>query len=244
MLSCRNRGIFPDLAIRLNEDRSVFTGGELIELKDSNSYTVSSFNSTIPTGSKAVADIITGEYSRIFQQMERAGNDIFSLPKREVYYLVRGKSREKTKVCLVHGNFFETVKTKRLISQAFEQVLEERLKQSNMDIPKEIRQTLASLFSEQENFSKVRTVNQASVSLRFRIMTQVADEGNILNSEKYPEIKDNTLNLVLPYYKDAQEQDARNKFLSAFGVSDSATFRIFKMKHHFNGWFLVFQTGL
>jgi len=42
LLSCRNKGIFPDLAIRLNRDRRIFTGGELIELKDSNSYTVSS----------------------------------------------------------------------------------------------------------------------------------------------------------------------------------------------------------
>lgn len=48
LLSCRNDGVFPDMAIRLNKDRKIFTGGELIELKDSDSYTVSSFNSTIP----------------------------------------------------------------------------------------------------------------------------------------------------------------------------------------------------
>jgi len=52
LLSCKNEGIFPDLAIRLNKDRKIFTGGELIELKDSDSYTVSSFNSTIPSRSK------------------------------------------------------------------------------------------------------------------------------------------------------------------------------------------------
>lgn len=244
MLSCRNKGVFPDLAIRLNKKRDVFTGGELIELKDSKSYTVSSFNSTIPVGSKAVADIITGEHSRISRQMKRAGNDIFSLPEREVYYLVRGRKRENTKVCLTRGSFFETVVTKELINQSFLQVLEERLKQSNVAIPQNIREVLASISFEQENFSKVRSVNKASVNLRFRIMTEVNAEGNLLNTEKYPEIPDNTLNLVLPCHNDAQEKDVRNKFVTVFGTSDASAFRIFKMKHHFNGWFLVFQTGL
>jgi len=31
ILSCRNDGIFPDLAVRLNKDNKIFTGGELIE---------------------------------------------------------------------------------------------------------------------------------------------------------------------------------------------------------------------
>ncbi len=52
ILSCRNAGVFPDMAIRVNRDKSIFTGGELIELNDSDSYMVSSFNSTIPSRSK------------------------------------------------------------------------------------------------------------------------------------------------------------------------------------------------
>ena len=91
LLSCKNDGVFPDMAIRLNKDRKIFTGGELIELKDSDSYTVSSFNSTIPSRSKKIENIITGENSIIKQQMEEVGNDIFSLPIRDVYYLVRGE---------------------------------------------------------------------------------------------------------------------------------------------------------
>ena len=91
LLSCQNVGVFPDLAIRLNKNREIFTGGELIELKDSDSYTVSSFNSTIPSRSKNIGAIITGENGIIQQQMEKAGNDIFSLPIRDVFYLVRGK---------------------------------------------------------------------------------------------------------------------------------------------------------
>jgi len=115
LLSCENKGIFPDLAIRLNKDGNIFTGGELIELKDSNSYTVSSFNSTIPSRQKEIDKIISGENSIIRQQMEEAGNDIYSLPIRDVFYLVRGRKQGNTKVCLVNGAFFETIKIEEQI---------------------------------------------------------------------------------------------------------------------------------
>src|SRR3989344_431054 len=145
LLSCKNKGVFPDIAIRLNKNRKIFTGGELIELKDSNSYSVSSFNSTIPSRSKKIKDIITGENSIVKQQMEKAGNDIFSLPIRDVYYLVRGRKNNRTKVCLVYGSFFETIGVEDLISQSFRQVLEERLKESGEKTSDKLKQTLVSL---------------------------------------------------------------------------------------------------
>jgi hypothetical protein len=58
MLACQNSGQFPDLAIRLSAENALFSGGELIELKDSKTYTVSSFNSTIPTGRKDIEKVI------------------------------------------------------------------------------------------------------------------------------------------------------------------------------------------
>lgn len=126
LLSCKNDGIFPDMAIRLNKDRKIFTGGELIELKDSDSYTVSSFNSTIPSRTKKIEEIIKAE-------------------------------------------------------------------------------------------------------------------GNILNPKKYPEIKDDTLNFVLPRHNEKEEKEIVNK---AELVFDPGQFNIFKIKHHFNGYFLVFQVSL
>lgn len=244
LLSCRNEGIFPDMAIRLNKDKSIFTGGELIELKDSDSYTVSSFNSTIPSRSKKIEDIITGENSIIKQQMDKAGNDIFSLPVRDVYYLVRGRKKNYTKVCLVHGSFFETISIENLISQSFSQVLEERLKESGKEISGNFKQSLLTIFSQQENFSKVRNVEKASVKLRFRIMTEVKAEGNILNPKKYPEIKDNTLNFVLPCHNDEEEKNNLRKAEIVFGKTGVEQFSIFKIKHHFNGYFLVLQVSL
>ena len=244
ILSCRNDGIFPDLAVRLNKDNKIFTGGELIELKDGRSYTVSSFNSTIPSRTKKIEDIILGKSSIIKQQMEKAGNDIFSLPTRDVFYLIRGKKGAHTKVCLVYGSFFETISVKNLISQSFYQVLTERLKESGKEISEELKEILMSVLSQQESFSKVRNVEKASVKLRFRIMTEVKAEGNILNSKKYPEIKDDTLNLILPYHDEQQEKDVYQKISTVFQKEELEAFQIFKIKHHLNGYFLVLQTPL
>lgn len=244
LLSCRNEGIFPDMAIRLNKDKSIFTGGELIELKDSDSYTVSSFNSTIPSRSKEISKIITGENSIIKQQMISAGNDIYSLPIRDVYYLIRGKKQNNIKVCLINGSFFETLRVEELISQSFSQVLEERLKESGEEVSKEFKNMLLSIFSQQENFSRVRTVEKASVKLRFRIMTEVKAEGNILNPKKYPEIKDNTFNLVLPCHNDDEESSILTKAEIVLNKSGLEQFNIFKIKHHFNGNFLVLQASV
>lgn len=244
LLSCRNKGLFPDLAIRLNKDRKIFTGGELIELKDSDSYTVSSFNSTIPSRNKKIEEIISGENSIIKRQMEKAGDNIFSLPVRDVFYLVRGRKEQHTKVCLVYGSFFETIGIENLISQSFYQVLEERLKESGKEISDELKQALISIFSQQQNFSKVRNVEKSSVKLRFRIMTEVKAEGNILNANKYPEIKDDTLNFILPCHNDEQERETRRKLEEVFSKAELQDFSIFKIKHHFNGYFLVLQTEL
>lgn len=244
LLSCKNDGVFPDMAIRINKDKSVFTGGELIELKDSDSYTVSSFNSTIPSRSKEISKIITGGNSIVRQQMEKSGDDVDSLPIRDVFYLVRGRKKKNTKVCLVYGSFFETIGIAELISQSFSQVLEERLKESGEEISDEFKKMLLTIFSQQENFSRVRTVNKASVKLRFRIMTEVKSEGNILNQQKYPEIKDNSLNFLIPCHNDEEEKIIRKKLSSVFSESAIKKFNIFKVKHHFNGYFLVIQTSL
>lgn len=248
MLSCKNKGKFPDLAIKLNRGNSHFSGGELIELKDSKTYTVSSFNSTIPMGSKDISDLVQGKRNTILEQMEKAGNDILSLPVRDVFYLVRGRRNKCVKVSLTHGKFFETISPSSLISQSFLQAVEERLAESGEHVPENLKNLIAKLFIEQETFSKTRTVNKASVRLRFRIMTEVLAEGNILNSGKYPEVKDNTLNFVVPSHSKEEENRHKERMKRAFNERNaSALFKhleIFTLRHHFNGPFLVFQKSL
>jgi hypothetical protein len=244
LLSCKSAGKFPDMAIRLNPKSEVLTGGELIELKDSESYSFPSFNSTIPTGRKKIADVITSDSSSIAQQMKLAGDDILSLPVRDVFYLVRGRRKGLTKVCLVHGKFFETVNIKNLIGGAFEQVLRERLEHTGGSLSDQEREMLTLLFSNQESFSKTRSVERASVKLRFRVMTEVKAEGNVLNPRKYPEIEDDTLNLLLPCDSDADEKAINDELRLAFTDQELTSFHRLKIKHHFNGYFFVLQTKL
>lgn len=244
MLACRNKGTFPDMAIKLNQDKSTFTGGELVELKDSKTYSVSSFNSTIPAGKKEISKIITSENSAIRKQMTKAGNNIHSLPVRDVYYLVRGKHGKNVKVCLVHGSFFETLSVNDLIKGSFSQVIEEVLKDKGEEISEEIKKKMLTLFSQQENFSKVRDMEKASVKLRFRIMTEVKAEGNILNSNKYPEIKDNTLSFIVALHDSNDEKDHLKKIRTVFDNEKLSFLNIFKIKHYLNGYFLVFQAEI
>ena len=242
LLSCKRVGQFPDLAIKICKDDELFTGGELVELKDSRSYTVSSFNSTIPTGKKRIEKIFKSKNSEVLRQMKEAGDDIFALPERDVFYLIRGSSKGNCKIILVHGSFFETVKVGDLISKSFNQVLKETMESSETKLDEKTKNLLETLFSEQTSFSKVRNVENASVKLRFRIMTEVKAEGNILNSNKYPEISDNTLNFILPSLIEDEDRLNIDKMNVVFGNLDS--FDIFQIKHHFNGNFLVFQTNL
>jgi len=244
LLSCKNIGKFPDLAIRINPEGSELTGGELIELKDSASYTIPSFNSTIPTGKKDIRKVVKGTTNRAYRQMIAAGDDVFSLPIREVFYLIRGRSGGNTKVCLVHGSFFETLPVETLLKQAFSRVLEERISESRLDINAEVKAALIEIFSQQESFSKVRDIDNASVKLRFRVMTEAKAEGNILNPSRYPDLKDNTLNFVLPCEDEAMQTAIFAYIKLAFAESEVKQMSVFRVKHWLNGWYLVFQVPL
>ncbi|MEN6393570.1 MAG: hypothetical protein ABFD53_07175 [Anaerolineaceae bacterium] len=75
-------------------------------------------------------------------------------------------------------------------------------------------------------------------------MTEVKAEGNILNSKKYPEILDNSLNFVIPYKLEIDEKDHVNKMQQLLTDDEFSALKIFKIKHHFNGFFLVIQSPI
>lgn len=230
LLSCKRKGAFPDLAIRINKEKHnnpLLNGGELIEMKDSKSYAIASFNSTIPTGSKEIESLVAR--GSLGEQMEENGDDIHSLPVRQVYYLVRGRRRNvDVKICLVHGSFFETVSISRLIGESFQQAL----KSVNIKLP----ENLIPALSKQDLYSRARKVDKASVSLRFRIMTEARPEANILVN--YPDIKNNTLNLVLPLHDESVNRQVVESAVASAGIADSKL-RYFQIQHAFNGPFLV-----
>ena len=178
-------------------------------------------------------------------QMHEAGNDIFSLPIRQVFYLVRGRSKQHVKVCLVHGSFFETVSSETLISKSFTQLLEERSRELGRPLSPALKRELLSMFTRKDTFSKIRNVENASVKLRFRVMTEVRAEGNILNSRQYPDIGHDTLNLVVPCHSDKERKSHIRKLKVAYkGMGGQQILlkpQISVIRHHLNGNFLVFQ---
>ncbi|MCY3832631.1 MAG: hypothetical protein OXG85_06415 [Chloroflexi bacterium] len=234
LFSYVGRGRFPDFAIRVNPGGDL-DGGELIEVKDSKSFSVSSFNSTIPTGTKLIAELTSGKRSVIRDQMLAAGDDIDSLPEREVFYLLRGKPIGKCKICLVHGSFFETIKVEQLIQQAFGQVLDERLAEEDLDISDELRNLMVRVFSRQDSFSRVRHVDRATVKLRFRIMTEAKKEGNIFNATIYPEIENDTISLVIPCVCQENLAVRLEHLKQAVSTSELDQGKQFVIMHPFNG---------
>ena len=244
LLSCENKNTFPDMAIRINPSRKP-PGGELIELKDSKtSYGIASFNSTIPTGRKKIASITSGKTNVVRQRMQGAGEDIHSLPERDVYYLVRGKKADNIKVCLVHGSFFETVPVDKLIKSSFGQVLSEGLKENKAQVSTDLSDIMDNVTLSQSHFSKSRHVKDASVKLRFRVMTEAENEGNILNPQLYPEIKDNTLSLVAPGDSPAATEKVKQYLRLAISQSELAHGKKFTITHPFNGDFFVLSYAL
>ena len=243
LFSYVGRGRFPDFAIRVNPGGNPY-GGELIEVKDSKSFTVSSFNSTIPTGTKLIAELTSGKRSVIRDQMLAAGDDIDSLPEREVFYLLRGKPMGKCKICLVHGSFFETIKVEQLIQQAFGQVLDERLAEEDLDISDELRKLMVRVFSRQDSFSRVRHVDRATVKLRFRIMTEAKKEGNVFNSNIYPEIRDNSLNFIIPNHLSEEITQRKSYLRQALSQSELDLGEESVISHPFNGDFYVLSYSL
>lgn len=75
-------------------------------------------------------------------------------------------------------------------------------------------------------------------------MTEVKTESNILSSKKYPEIKDNTLNFLVPFYGKKQKQEIYSKVKLTFSEKLFKSLSIFDIKHPFNGKFIVFQSEL
>ena len=235
-VSSRTRGLFPDLVIKINTEDDLFEGGELVEFKGSNNYSIASFNSTIPTGTKIISDITQSPSIR--NQMIKAGNNLESLPCRAVYYLISGKHNDEQKIVLVHGSFFETIPVKKLICDAFSQIMKEADPNISVDKLKE----LSELSIEQNLFSQVRNIDGSSVKIRFRIMTEAESKANLLNSEQYPQIKPNTINLCIPFDSDDAKERIIERFRRIFNYQE---FVQFDLKHMVDGsQYVVFQASI
>ena len=247
MLSWTTKSRFSNLAIKFNNGDTLFDGGELIELKDSKSYSVASFNSMIPTGEKDVRKVTPHLESIRPTQGHEEDEEVPSLSVRQVFYLIRGRKKSNAKVCLSHGKFFETIPVSTLISESVGHALEKQLDELG-ESSASLKETLTALFSETKTFSRARTTEGASVQLRFQVMTDVKAGANLLNPNQYPQIGDNTLNFAVPCHDGEEERLHIHRMQTAFRQMDAShlysQMRVFLLQHHYNGNFLIFQTNL
>lgn len=249
-------GKFPDMMLRVNDSDPDFNGGELIEIKDAGAgYRIAPFNSTIPTGVKLISNVAK-KGGGLYKKLLKKEDDPHKNPLREVYYLIRGMQKGRTKVCLVHSLFFETISVDENIKGSVLQAIADAAGTSGEQDSGEMQQALkkiAALDWKQEHLSKTRVVPRALVGIRYRTMAGAVADANVLSGEKYPRIKDDTLNMIVPAHLSAggmvADATAEKTALmeKAFGVDAGklpANITVFEMKHLLNGPFVVFQAPL
>ena len=235
ILSCRNKGVFPDMVIKATKKSNHVTGGEMIELKDARSYSVSSFNSTLPQGKKSIRTLSKGVQDRIHDN----DSEPFLKEERDVFYLIRGRKSEMTKVCLVHGSFFETIPTKETIRKSFSDAIEKASHEEGISLSHHEKEKVLNVLSKQHYFSAVRKVEKSSIALRFRIMAEARAESNILNDRYYPDIKNQHLHFVTPLHDEREKDDIINAMHAALTPSQAKMLTGTTIHHPFNGNFFV-----
>ena len=191
MIAAESRSGFPDFVLKTNR-YGPLTGGEFIELKDAKSYQIASFNSTLPGATKPISPLP----QNLKNQLMESGEDIESVPQRDVYYLVRGIKRTTSsplsKTVLVSGAFFETVPANEVLANAFSQVAA-----SSTSDDVDVSEFTRHFDVRQANFAETRRVEGSSISVRFRVMAQVDPRANLLSDTRYPMIEANTLTLLV-----------------------------------------------
>lgn len=238
--------LFPDFLFKIRRKDGDFICGSLLELKDSKGGSIASFNSTIPTRFKNLEeiDVINGRsdlVSRIASIKDRIPDYMRSKYytfDRHCFYLVRTHrcNKEKVKLSVVDGSFFETVPKEHLFYQLFLQILRNHMKKKELKIPentlKEIESVLANI-TDQTIIASSRIIEGASIRPRLRVMAEVHTEGNP-HSSHYPEIVENSFNLIL---KDEPQISEVKKEIS----QRIPEIRIFTIHHKRNGPHVVFQ---
>ena len=257
----KESGVFPDFLLGL-EDAPTFGNGALLELKDSVSDAIASFNSTIPTRFKSLEDVkrISGKSlvlnaARLYD-FPLSVDPQYLAKKRLCFYLVRthAKNEDRVKISLAEGSFFETLPKEELLAQVWDQVLD-----ASGVTPAErphIVESLASL--EQTEIARSREIKGASIKPRLRLMAEVHQDAKL---HSYAEIKPRTVNLVVKRERGLDESwlqkefakegiqtelavDGGAKFLLLSDGKGKTKLRYFVILHKRNGEHIVLQYKL
>ena len=197
-LAYRDNASFPSLVLRMHKGYSP-PGGEFVEIIDSDSYNVPSFESHIPTGAISFDKLGQDRAAKIFKSMQAAGEVPGWIHEREVYYLIRGRNNSNCKICLVHGSFFEErVKAEYYVRAALEEVLADCLEEQILSHDQ--FNMLWRIFAQEIFSGQFRKVSIGEVKFSLDVKTYENLGANLLSPFYYPKIKDNTLNFVIPHY--------------------------------------------
>ena len=199
--------VFPDFMFKVKKYSGRLICGSLLESKDTAGGTISSFNSTIPTGTKSLNEIDIINNSTIVSKIAKTKDGKFAKDpsymtcQRRCFYLIRThKGNPRTKISIVDGSFFETIPKDRLISQMFLNILEQHRDNKKIDIPEDTLNGIKKVLShitDQTIIAASQSIERASVKPRLRIMAEVNPEGNP-HTVHYPQIKDKTVNFIIP----------------------------------------------
>ena len=234
---------FPDFLFKVKKHGEKYVGGSLMELKDSKSGSVASFNSTIPTKYKSLEEIDVINGNNLVSRIAAVKDGEFALDERyfkfqrRCFYLIRThRGSKKVKVSIVDGSFFETVPKEHLFYQMFLNVLHAHLRKKKIEIPQETLEKVEDALShitDQTIIAGSQIIERASVRPRLRIMAEVHPEGNP-HSRFYPEITEGSFNLILQSLPQTKELE---KELSVH----IPEVEVLSVHHKRNGEHIVFQ---
>lgn len=234
---------FPDFVFKVEEHGGQLTNGSLLETKDTRSGGISSFNSTIPTGTKSLEEVDVINNGEIVSKIAsiKDGNlaskfDYRTMQRRCFYFIRTYRGSDKAKTSLIDGSFFETVPKDFLISQMFLNILERHRVQKKLSILEtqftHIKNLLAQI-TDQTIIAASQSIDKASIKPRLRIMAEVNPEGNP-HSQHYPQIKERTINLIVSERLFTAE-------LQNLLLSNLPELTQFTLQHKRNGKYIVFQ---
>ncbi|MCY4537711.1 MAG: hypothetical protein OXE52_05710 [Chloroflexi bacterium] len=233
---------FPTMALRLNP-RGNPPGGELIGFMESKTYVVPPFKSHIPAGALSIASLGHKKASAVDRQMRSNGEDWRWLPMRDVYYLIRGRRFGHTLVCLVHGSFFETVTCEQTVRKALDQVLADYGDNEKQRFTPVALDSMSRMLSREISSNRLRQIANTTVDFRLNIRVEVAHEVNILDWAYYPEIKNDSINLVIPYRSKDDFRVAWH-YLKTVLAEEWTAGKKHIVQHPFNGKFFVLSYDL
>lgn len=234
---------FPDFVFKVRKYNEQLVCGSLLESKDTIGGIISSFNSTIPTGTKSLNEVDAINNSTIVSRIAEIKDGVLAQTpfymkyQRRCFYFIRThKGSSRAKISLVDGSFFETVPKDHLIYRMFLNILEQHRVDKKLDIPEKTFNDMKGVLSQitdQAIIARSQSIEKASIKPRLRIMAEVNPEGNP-HSNHYPQIADKTVNLILP-------ERLFLESLERYLLSKASDLEKVIIRHKRNGEYVVFQ---